>query len=203
MMLYNPIPGMYQIYHNPAAGLISSVADLAKFDLALDAGLLLGDAAKTEMFAPAISTYKNRTDLNYGLGWYVQNFEGLRILWHTGRSNPSTSALDLKIPEEDLTFIVLANTDNLTVPFNSIGSGDVPVFAGLELFLPFYLPCHVWHRSAGHRLDHNRRAINEPAFERGRCISLDATWRGSFGLTGRPLPVLGRPDRVNVLWRVS
>ncbi len=122
---YNTIPGMYQIYHNTAAGLISSVVDLAKFDIALDSGRLLGNETMAKMFFPAVSTYKNRSDLHYGLGWYVQDFEGLRMLWHTGRWPPSTSALYLKIPEKGLTFIILANTDNLTVPFNSIGDGDV------------------------------------------------------------------------------
>ena len=74
---YNIVPGMYHLYHNTGAGLISSVTDLAKFDIALDKDMLLGEAAKNEMFSPAYSTYENRSDLNYGLGWYVQDFEGL------------------------------------------------------------------------------------------------------------------------------
>lgn len=122
---YEIIPGMYHLYHGPAAGLLSTVIDLAKFDIALDQGLLLGEDAKAEMFSPAISTYENREDLNYGLGWYVQDFYGTRMLWHTGRWSPSTSGLYLKVPDKDLTLIVLANTDNLTVPFYGIGNGDV------------------------------------------------------------------------------
>jgi len=122
---YNIVPGMYQLYHNTGAGMLSSVSDLAKFDIALDQGLLLGDAAKTELHTPAYSTYENRQDLNYGLGWYVQDFGELRLLWHTGRWSPSTSALYLKVPEKNLTLIVLANTANLTTPFNGVGSGDV------------------------------------------------------------------------------
>jgi CubicO group peptidase (beta-lactamase class C family) len=106
---YNLIPGMSQLYHNPGAGLISSVSDLAKFDIALDRSLLLGEAAKAEMFTPAFSTYHNQPDRMYGLGWYVQNFDGVRLLWHTGRWAPSTSALYLKVPDEGLTLIVLAN----------------------------------------------------------------------------------------------
>ena len=200
---YNLIPGMYQIYHNPAAGLISSVADLAKFDLALDAGLLLGDAAKTEMFAPAISTYKNRTDLNYGLGWYVQNFEGLRILWHTGRWAPSTSALYLKIPEEDLTFIVLANTDNLTVPFNSIGSGDVSKSLLVVSFFRHFiypamygidLPDIDWTTTEGLLISQLSNVEDESA---RRYLERELwAYRQAFAS-------VGEADRVNVLWRVS
>jgi CubicO group peptidase (beta-lactamase class C family) len=122
---YSIIPGMYHLTHNPAAGGISSVTDLARFDIALEAGSVLGDAALQEMFTPAVQTLPGRYDLGYGLGWYVQDFEGMRLTWHTGRWAPSTSALYLKARDLDLTFVVLANTDNMTVPFQGIGNGDL------------------------------------------------------------------------------
>lgn len=155
---HNIIPGMFFLYHNPGAGLISSVTDLAKFDVALDQGVLIGASYKAEMLSPAVSTYNNRRDLNYGLGWYVQEFEGLRLLWHSGRWEPSSSALYLKIPELRLTFIVLANTDNLTVPFAGIGNGDI---TKSSFFLAFFrnlvfsaengaaLPAIDWSASEG------------------------------------------------------
>ena len=122
---YSIVPGMYHLTHSPAAGGISSVADLAKFDIALEDGLLLGDAALNEMLSPAVQTLPGRFDLAYGLGWYVQDFAGMRLAWHTGRWPPSTSALYLKLRDQDTTFVVLANTDNLTVPFPGIGHGDL------------------------------------------------------------------------------
>ncbi|MFL7894333.1 MAG: serine hydrolase [Anaerolineales bacterium] len=136
---YRIIPGMYHLIHSPAAGLISSVGDLARFDIALDQGLLLDQAARVEMFTPAYSTYHDRQDLMYGLGWYVQEFEGLHLLWHTGRWPPSTSALYLKVPEKNLTFIVLANTDNLSVPFYGIGNGDVSQSALALSFMRYFV----------------------------------------------------------------
>ncbi|MDH3398164.1 MAG: serine hydrolase, partial [Acidimicrobiia bacterium] len=132
---YGVIPGMYHLYHNPAAGLVSSVNDLAKFDIALDQGLLLGEQARAEMFAPAIPIFGGRSGLAYGLGWYVQEFEGMQLLWHQGRWPPSTSALYLKVPVLNLSYVVLANTDNLTVPFPGIGDGDV---VGSTLVLTFF-----------------------------------------------------------------
>jgi len=64
---YNILPGMYHLYHNPGAGMISSTADLAKFDIALDQGSLLGDDLKKEMFSPAITTSRaGRTQI---MGW--------------------------------------------------------------------------------------------------------------------------------------
>jgi hypothetical protein len=76
------------------------------------------------MFEPAISTRWSRTDLMYGLGWYSQRYETTRLLWHSGRWPPSASALYLKVPDQNLTFIILANTTYLTTPF-PLGQGDV------------------------------------------------------------------------------
>lgn len=121
---YDVVAGAYPSGFNPAAGLTSSVLDLAKFDIALDQGVLLGDKARNQMFAPQVPTCENRTDLMYGLGWYSQNYQGIRLLWHSGRWPPSASALYLKAPDQGLTFIILANTTYLTTPF-PLGDGDV------------------------------------------------------------------------------
>jgi len=145
---YDLIPGKYHLFHNPAAGLVSSVNDLARFDIALDQGRLLGEQARAEMFTPAIPTMIGRSDLAYGLGWYVQEFEGRQLLWHYGRWAPSTSALYLKVPAENLSFVVLANTDNLSVPFPDIGNGDV---VGSILALTF-LRHFVFPRQHGHEI---------------------------------------------------
>lgn len=133
------VPGMYHLSHSPAAGLLSSVHDLAVFDIALDGGRLLDDAAMQEMWTQAYPTTPGRDDLGYGLGWYVQDFDGTRLLWHAGRWPPSTSALYLKVPSERLTFIVAANTDNLTVPFPGIGGGDISQSTPARTFFRHFL----------------------------------------------------------------
>lgn len=138
---YEIVPGMYHLYHNPAAGLSASVLDLAAFDVAFDRGGIVSPETVEEMITPQVPTQSGRTDLHYGLGWYVQDFEGVRMVWHTGRWSPSTSALYLKIPELRLTFIIAANTDNLTVPFPGIGGGDLAKSAPmLTFFHHFVLP---------------------------------------------------------------
>lgn len=201
---YDLIPGMYQLYHNPGAGLISSVTDLAKFDIALDQGLLLGEAAKAEMFSPAYSTYNHQPDLMYGLGWYVQEFEGHRLLWHTGRWAPSTSALYLKVPDENLTLIVLANTDNLTVPFYSVGCcGDISKSTlALTLFRHFIYPRHNeaelpvinWEASQA-ELTRQLRSVEDPVV---RVFLERELW--SFR---QVYASVGRQDQVEKLHRVS
>ena len=123
-------PGTY----SPAAGLIASVSDVARFDIALDAGALLGDEAIAAMWQPLVATVPGSETMAYGLGWYVQDHEGLRILWHAGRWPPAVSALYLKVPELGLSFIAAANTPNLSTPF-PLGRGDALSSA---LALAFY-----------------------------------------------------------------
>ncbi|MDQ3242480.1 MAG: beta-lactamase family protein [Gemmatimonadota bacterium] len=92
-------------------GVASTANDLARFDIALDAGRLLSDSLRALMWQPA------RTSAGlvapYGLGWFVQDICGRRVVWHTGLWEGRYSALYLKIPAERLTVILLANSDGL------------------------------------------------------------------------------------------
>ncbi|HVR99704.1 MAG TPA: serine hydrolase domain-containing protein [Thermoanaerobaculia bacterium] len=94
-----------------AGGVISTVQDLAKFDLALDQGRLLSPASRAAMFRPNVSS--SGATLPYGVGWYVQEHDGRRLLWHSGWWEKAYSALYLKVPEERLTLILLANSEGL------------------------------------------------------------------------------------------
>ncbi|MFQ5904084.1 MAG: serine hydrolase domain-containing protein, partial [Candidatus Binatia bacterium] len=111
------IPVGYPIYRgiSASAGLISTVIDLAKYDAAVDRHVLLKKETQERVFTPAVST-DGRT-LPYGLGWYVQQYRGLKLIWHPGLWRPQFSALILKVPEERITLILLANSDGLSAPF--------------------------------------------------------------------------------------
>ncbi len=63
------------------------------------------------MMAPTRTT--NGEALPYGLGWYVQEYEGHTLVWHSGWWEDAYSALYLKIPTLNLTFIVLANSEGV------------------------------------------------------------------------------------------
>ena len=121
---YDVVKGGYPAHFSPAAGLVSTVADLARFDIALDQNVLVSPEAKEKMFAPAFSTHGDSADLTYGLGWYIQRYKDTRLIWHAGRWFPSISALYVKVLDEHLTFIILANTANLSTPY-PLGDGDV------------------------------------------------------------------------------
>jgi CubicO group peptidase (beta-lactamase class C family) len=94
-----------------AGGVISTVRDLARFDLALDGGRLLSAASRAAMWSPGRSS-SGRT-LPYGLGWFVEDYRGERLLWHSGWWEKAWSALYLKIPARHLTLILLANSEGL------------------------------------------------------------------------------------------
>jgi len=116
-------------------GILSSARDLARFDNALLNALLAAetrDAAWTQAFA-------NGEPLPTGLGWFVQNYHDEPIIWQFGGTRGGHSALIVKAPNRGLTFIALANSDGLTVPF-ALESGDVTKSLFATLFLRLFLP---------------------------------------------------------------
>jgi CubicO group peptidase (beta-lactamase class C family) len=113
-----------------ASGAISTVRDLARFDSALaDGGLVRGrtlDLAFTNVNGP------------FGLGWFVQNYKGYKLVWQFGVWQDAYSSLILKVPDRGLTLILLANSDGLSAPF-PLTSGDVTASPFARVFLSVYL----------------------------------------------------------------
>jgi hypothetical protein len=93
----------------------STVLDLAKFDIALDEDRLLSAASRERMWTPAV-TSAGKT-LPYALGWFVEEIAGRKVMWHYGWLPPSVSALYVKVPAAELTFLLLANNDRLSESF--------------------------------------------------------------------------------------
>ena len=111
---------------NAGAGIVSSVIDLAKFDAAVDANVLLSAESQAEAWTNQLDNAGE--PIPYGLGWFVQERDGRPVVWHYGWQPGSFSALYLKLPEADLTLLLLANGENLTAPFVEGGYGE-DVFA--------------------------------------------------------------------------
>ncbi|MCO5185430.1 MAG: serine hydrolase [Anaerolineae bacterium] len=138
---YDNVSGSYPMHFSPAAGLLSTVVDIAKFDIALDQGVLVTPATREQMFTPARSN--DGDELIYSLGWYTQTYRDDRLVYHSGGWDPSVSALLLKVPDQQLTFILLANNYNLTRPF-PLGEGDVLYSTpALAFYKHFVLPRHA------------------------------------------------------------
>jgi len=120
-----------------AAGLISTVLDMAKYDIAIDQNKFLTKETQQLAFTPTLST-KGET-LPYGLGWFTQNYKGTKLIWHYGYWTGNSSFI-LKVPERNITFIIMANSDNLSRP-TDLGSGDAltsPV--GMAFLQTFIFP---------------------------------------------------------------
>lgn len=111
------IPIQFKYGFGPAAGLMSSVSDLAVYAIAIDEQQFLKSETWQQVFTPFV-TPKGKT-IQYGLGWYVKYYKGVKVVWHTGWWT-GYSALLVKIPAKDLTFIVLANSQDLSRPFYHI-----------------------------------------------------------------------------------
>ena len=136
---YDPKSGYtsvtYDDYYGPAAGLISTPRDMVTFSRALDEGKLLGDAARARMWA---ATKAPRGGvLPYGLGWFVQEYKGEKVVWHYGLWT-GASALIVKVPSRRLTFVVLANSPMLSMPFR-LGEGDLMTSPFATLFLSSFV----------------------------------------------------------------
>jgi CubicO group peptidase (beta-lactamase class C family) len=85
--------------------------DLARFDIALTQGRLLSPAFREQMWTPGRTP--SGDVLPYGLGWFVADVAGRRLVWHTGLWEGRYSALYVKVPADRLTLILLANSEGL------------------------------------------------------------------------------------------
>lgn len=94
-----------------AGGVISTVLDLARFDIALDNGVLISAPSRQAMVTPMQSP--DGEPFPYALGWFVQEYKGHTLVWHSGWWPDAYSALYLKVPAQNVTFIVLANSEGV------------------------------------------------------------------------------------------
>ncbi|HEU4511363.1 MAG TPA: serine hydrolase [Pyrinomonadaceae bacterium] len=120
-----------------SAGLISTVLDMAKYDIAIDQSKFLKKETQQLAFTPAVST--KGESLPYGLGWFTTNYQGTRLFWHYGYWTGNSSFI-LKVPEQNITFIIMANSDNLSRP-TDLGAGNAlssPV--GMAFLKTFIFP---------------------------------------------------------------
>ncbi len=118
-----------------AAGLISTVNDMAKYDVAIDQHRFLKKETQERMWTPFISN--SGKPLPHGLGWFSETYRREKLIWHYGYWPDSFSATYVKIPSRNLSFILLANSDAASAPFYYTGGIESSVFACtfLRLFL--------------------------------------------------------------------
>jgi CubicO group peptidase (beta-lactamase class C family) len=108
----------------PAGGIASSIIDISNWIIAqLDSGRFENERAipieviyriRQPLTIDALSAEYypfNRNNFSlYGMGWWLDDYEGKEIVYHTGGVNGFLSSITL-IPEEKLGIAVLTNTD--------------------------------------------------------------------------------------------
>jgi len=119
----------------PASGLISSVRDLEQFDLALKKGFVLRPEWLALTWTPP--TNANGQSLPHACGWFVQSYNGERVVWQFGVSDNASSSMIISVPRRGFTLILLANSQGLARPF-SLSAGDVTVSPFARLFLSIF-----------------------------------------------------------------
>jgi CubicO group peptidase (beta-lactamase class C family) len=120
-----------------ATGIISTGRDLARYDAALDDGILLRPETLAVGWNNNVAT--GGAVVPTGLGWFVQLYGGQRIVWHFGMSTDAFSSLVVKIPAKRRTMILLANSDGLAATSPPLAEGDVTASPFARLFLRFFL----------------------------------------------------------------
>ncbi len=118
-----------------AAGLISNINDMLKYAAAYDGNFLLTDEMKTKVFTPMISN--NGQTLPYGLGWFIQQKEGITFDWHYGYWT-GMSSLIIRVPAKKISFVLMANSDKLSSPY-PLGNGDIWVSSYAKEFLKSFV----------------------------------------------------------------
>jgi len=115
----------------PSAGLVSTVLDFAKFDLALRKGNLLSADTVAAAWRPPVSS--NGRPLPHGMGWFVQTYEGEPVVWQFGSGAGASSSLVMTLPARGITLVMLANSDGLAKPA-TLASGDITASPFARLF---------------------------------------------------------------------
>jgi CubicO group peptidase (beta-lactamase class C family) len=120
----------------PSSGLVTTVLDLAKFDLALRQGLLVTSDTLFQAWSAPGSV--NGLALPHGVGWFVQDYRGEKVVWQFGMAENASSCLMITLPARGLTLVMMANSDGL-VRLYSPTSGDVSLSPFARLFLNLFI----------------------------------------------------------------
>ncbi len=91
-----------------AGALLSTAADLAKWDAALYTETLLEKSSLEQMWVPAKINNGATAPFSYGFGWFIDRYHGHRIVQHSG-GTPGFSSAIYRILDDRLTVIILTN----------------------------------------------------------------------------------------------
>ena len=108
---------------NASSGIIASAKALAHYSIALDEGRILPKHLMDKMWSPASD--KEGSPMPYAYGWFVQNWQGHKLVWHGGWWPDAYAGLLLKAPDAGVTLVALGNTDGLRYEINSLTGAQI------------------------------------------------------------------------------
>lgn len=120
-----------------AAGIYASINDMIAFDQAISSDILLTNEQKQRLWTPPLDG--NGKPSVYSNGWFVQEYRGTTLLWHSGWEPDKYSAIYLRLPEQKLTLIALANTEALWWG-NSLSAAEIEKSEVVQAFFKAYVP---------------------------------------------------------------
>jgi len=111
-----PVNGLWMtpaIMESAAGGLVSTVQDMARWEIALQAGTILKPSTLAQMEVPITlnngSVVQEKDGTRYGLGWELQTYQGHRIVRHGGDHVTGFTANFSRFTDDKLAVIVLTN----------------------------------------------------------------------------------------------
>lgn len=120
-----------------STGLISTVRDYARFDLALRNGDLISPETLAAAWSP-IGVDNAGRPLPYGLGWFVQTYGGEPVVWQFGSGGEhGSSSLVVTLPSRGLSLVLLANSTGLAKSFQ-LDKGDITTSPFARIFLSLF-----------------------------------------------------------------
>jgi CubicO group peptidase (beta-lactamase class C family) len=94
-------------------------------------------AVCAKAWTPFVSNAGN--PLAQGLGWYVTDYRGIRLVWHYGHWGTGFSTMYLKVPARRLSLVLLSNSEALADHHYQVGediTNDVFACSFLQAFVP-------------------------------------------------------------------
>lgn len=184
-----------------SAGLLSTVRDLAKYDAAVGRHALLGEAMQARAWTPFLSNAGQ--PLAQGLGWYVTDYRGTRLVWHFGHWGTGFSAMYLKIPARRLTLVMLVNSEALADHHYQVGE-DITHNVFACSFIHTFVPEVANERGVSDCERTSRTALEKWIADRRakarRIVSLEpslaAAYAGRYQFPGRIVTITDEGGRL-------
>jgi CubicO group peptidase (beta-lactamase class C family) len=121
----------------PSSGFITTADDYAQFDLEVRSGRFVLPDTLAEAWRNPVDS--NGKLLPHGLGWFVQSYNGEKVVWQFGSGGDTggSSSMVITLPARGVTLIMLANSNGLTKAF-SLEKGDLTTSPFARVFLSLF-----------------------------------------------------------------